>query len=106
MYDENTKETNGSLFDDEDMFVTLDMEDGTQTECEIITIFEAEGQDYIVLMPLDDDGEQNDDGTVYIFRYFEDEEGNPSLENIQSDEEFEIVEERFDELLDEAEFEE
>ena len=40
---------------------------------------------------------------MYIFRYFEDEEGNPSLENIQSDEEFEAVEERFDELLDEAE---
>jgi len=51
-------------------------------------------------------GEENAEGTVYIFRYFEDEEGNPSLENIQSDEEFEAVEERFDELLDEAEFEE
>ena len=38
--------------------------------------------------------------------FFEDEDGNPSLENIQDDEEYEAVEERFDELLDEAEFDE
>ncbi|MCI8635647.1 MAG: DUF1292 domain-containing protein [Eubacterium sp.] len=92
--------------DDDNMYVTLDMDDGTQVECEIITIFDIEDQDYIVLLPLDEDGEENDEGTVYIFRYFEDEDGNPSLENIQSDEEFEAVEERFDELLDEADFEE
>ena len=36
--------------------------------------------------------------------YSEDEEGNPSLDNIDSDEEYEIVSDRFDELLDEAEF--
>ena len=39
-------------------------------------------------------------------RYFEDEDGNPSLENIQDDEEYEAVEERFDELLDEVQFDE
>ena len=32
-------------------------------------------------------------------------EGNPSLENIEDDEEYEVVSDRFDELLDEAEFE-
>ena len=99
-------ENNNILPDDDNMYVTLDMDDGTQVECEIITIFDIEDQDYIVLLPLEEDGEENDEGTVYIFRYFEDEEGNPSLENIQSDEEFEAVEERFDELLDEAEYEE
>lgn len=97
---------NNILPDDNDMYVTLDLDDGTQVECEIITIFDIEDQDYIVLLPLDENGEENAEGTVYIFRYFEDEEGNPSLENIQSDEEYEAVEERFDELLDEAEFEE
>lgn len=92
--------------DDEDIRVTLDLDDGTQEECGILTIFEVNGQDYIVLLPLEDDGTENEEGTVYIYRYFEDEDGNPSLENIQSDEEYEAVEERFDELLDEAEFEE
>ena len=54
--------------DDDNMYVTLDMDDGTQVECEIITIFDIEDQDYIVLLPLDEDGEENDEGTVYIFQ--------------------------------------
>ena len=45
------------------------------------------------------------DGEVFIYRYSEDAEGNPSLENIEDDEEYEVVSDRFDELLDEAEFE-
>ncbi|MBO5373634.1 MAG: DUF1292 domain-containing protein [Lachnospiraceae bacterium] len=95
-----------NLTDDEDICVTLDMDDGTQVECEILTIFDVNDQDYIALLPLDEDGEENEEGTVYIYRYFEDEDGNPSLENIETDEEYEAVEERFDELLDEAEFDE
>ena len=47
----------------------------------------------------------NEDGEVFIYRYSEDAEGNPSLENIEDDEEYEVVSDRFDELLDEAEFE-
>ena len=89
---------------DEDILVTLDMDDGTKVECEILTIFDVKGQDYIALLPTE--GEGADEETVYIYRYFEDEDGNPSLENMESDEEYEAVEERFDELLDEAEFEE
>ena len=45
------------------------------------------------------------DGEEFIYRYSEDAEGNPSLENIEDDEEYEVVSDRFDELLDEAEFE-
>ena len=99
-------QNNTNLPDDEDICVTLDMDDGTQVDCEIVTIFDVNDQDYIVLLPLDEDGEENEEGTVYIYRYFEDEDGNPSLENIQDDEEYEAIEERFDELLDEAEFDE
>lgn len=29
--------------DDEDMFVTLDLDDGSSMECQILTIFEADG---------------------------------------------------------------
>lgn len=93
-----------TIQDDEDICVTLDLDDGTQVECEILTIFDVDGQDYIALLPLNENGEENEEGTVYIYRYFEDEDGNPSLENIESDEEYEAVEERFDELLDEAEW--
>lgn len=99
-------QNNTNLSDDEDICVTLDMDDGTQVDCEIVTIFDVNDQDYIVLLPLDEDGEENEEGTVYLYRYFEDEDGNPSLENIQDDEEYEAVEERFDELLDEVQFDE
>ena len=38
--------------DDEDMFVTLDLDDGSSMECQILTIFEADGRDYIALLPV------------------------------------------------------
>lgn len=91
--------------EDDDMFVTLDLDDGSSVECQILTIFEADGRDYIALLPLDENGNDNEDGEVFIYRYSEDAEGNPSLENIEDDDEYEVVSDRFDELLDEAEFE-
>lgn len=98
---ENTK-----FNDDDDIVVTLELDDGREAECEILTIFPVGEQDYIALMPLDENGEENEEGEVFIYRYYEDEDGNPSLDNIQDDEEYEAVADRFDELLDEAEFDE
>ncbi|EEV00622.1 hypothetical protein ROSINTL182_07413 [Roseburia intestinalis L1-82] len=92
--------------DDEDIVVTLDLDDGSQVECEILTIFTIGERDYIALLPLDENGEENEAGEVFIYRYSEDSEGNPSLDNIEDDEEYEAVSDRFDELLDEAAFEE
>lgn len=95
-----------NLNEDDDMFVTLDLDDNAQVECRILTIFEVDEQDYIALLPLEENGEPNEDGEVFIYRYSEDEDGNPSLDNIETDDEYEAVADRFDELLDEAEFEE
>lgn len=91
--------------DESDMQVTLSLDDGSEVDCAILTIFELEEQNYIALLPLDEDGNENEEGEVFIYRYFEDEEGNPSLENIEDDEEYEAVADRFDELLDEAAYE-
>lgn len=92
---------------DDDVMVTLALDDGTQLDCEIVTIFELEGQDYIVLEPqeqaLDPDQE---DCEVFVYRYFEKGEGDYSLENIVDDEEYEKVAEYMDELFDEALFDE
>ena len=85
--------------------VTLDLDDGS-VECKILTIFEADNQDYIALIPLDDKGNENTDGEVYLYRYFEDEEGLPSIENIDSEEEYEIAADKFDEILDDEMFDE
>ena len=71
----------------DDIRVELELDDKT-VQCKILTIFETEGQDYIALLPLDENGEEPDEGEVYIYRYFEDEEGNPSLENIEDEDEY------------------
>lgn len=86
---------------DDEMYVTLSLDQG-DVECVIITIFEAAGRDYIALLPTEDiDGEEGD---VYLYRYSEDDQGNPSLSDIETDEEFEAVSDRFDEWLDEQEY--
>ena len=90
----------------DDYRVTLDLDDGTSSECAILTILEVDGKDYIVLVPVDENDEPMEEGEVYIYRYYEDEDGTPALENIDSEEEFEKVSERFDEYLDEQEFNE
>ncbi len=95
---------NQSNTEDTDIVVTLELDDGSQEECEILTIFTVNERDYIALVPLDEKGEANEDGEVYIYRYFEDDENGPRLENIQDDDEYEAVSDRFDEWLDEAEF--
>jgi len=87
----------------DDIRVTLNLDDG-DVECRILTIYEYGLQEYIVLVPLDENGEDNADGNVYIYKYFEDEEGNPSIENITDDTEYEIAEDRFEELMDEMYF--
>lgn len=94
------------ILDPADIVVTLDLDDGSSIDCEIVTIFDVRDQDYIALLPLDSAGEPNPEGEVYLYRYFEDEEGNPSLENIEDDDEFEIVSDRFDEIQDEEAFDE
>ena len=87
--------------EDDDVVVTLNLDDGNEVTCEILTIFDLGDQDYIVLLPLDDNGEPNEDGEVFIYRYSEDETGAPSLDNIESDEEYEAVSRRFDEVYGE-----
>ena len=88
--------------EDDDVVVTVSMDDGTEVTCEILTIFDCGEREYIVLLPLDDKGEPTDDGEVYIYRYQEDENGVPSLDNIASDEEYDAVAEVFNALQEEA----
>lgn len=93
---------------DEEMTVTLDLEDGTTVTCAVITILPVHEKDYIVLLPLDKDGE-NHDGIVWFYRYSENESNpdeEPVLTYIEDDEEYEIVSDAFDEYLDNVEFDE
>ena len=98
MTDQNT---NG--YDDEEMTVELELEDGQMVNCAIITILTVDKKDYIALLPLDEDGE------VWFYQYEEDEnnpDAEPKLTYIDNDEEYENVADAFDEYLDNAEFDE
>ena len=87
--------------DIDNLMLTLETEDGT-IETKVILIFELNNQDYVVLIPVDKNGNEMVDEDVMIYKYFEDEEGLPSIDNITDEDEMEAVADRFDEILDEA----
>ncbi len=84
--------------------VTLTLDDDTVLECAVLTIYPCAGNHYIALLPLDENGE-NEDGEVFLYRYRE-VNGNPTLENIEDDEEYEAAADAFDEFLDSQEYDE
>ncbi|MDO4327777.1 MAG: DUF1292 domain-containing protein [Lachnospiraceae bacterium] len=88
----------------EETTVTLTLDDDTTLECVVINIFKAGDKEYIALLPME--GPAAEEGEVYLYRYTEDADGQPNLENIEDDDEFEIVSEAFDEMLDAAEYDE
>ena len=85
--------------------VTITMDDNSEAHCVILGIFEAENdREYIALLPLDGPEAENDQ--VYIYRYDEDENEQPILENIADDEEFALASKAFAEMMEELEEEE
>ena len=94
-------------FDDEEMTVTLDLEDGPVT-CAVIVILTVDEKDYIALLPLDENGD-NEEGNVWIYRYFEDEndpDAEPVIEYIEDDDEYDKAAAAYNEFLDESEHDE
>ena len=90
---------------DEAPMVTLTLDNDEVVNCAILTIYEAGENEYIALLPLDENGE-SEEGDVYIYRYKETAPGEPELENIEDDDEYEIAADAFDEWLDTQEFDE
>ncbi|MCH5262571.1 MAG: DUF1292 domain-containing protein [Lachnospiraceae bacterium] len=103
----NSQNADGG-YDAEEMTVDLDLEDGTSVTCAVVTILTVSNQDYIALLPLDENGD-NVDGEVWFYRYSEnpdDPNEEPELEYIDDDDEYEAVADAFDEYLDASEFDE
>lgn len=95
-------------YEDEEMTVEIELEDGTVVNCAVITILTVKEKDYIVLLPLDEQGE-NADGEVWFYGYKEnpdDPNEEPVLDYIEDDAEYEQVADAFDEYLDNCEFDE
>ena len=68
--------------------ITLTMEDDTEVECAILTVFPVDAKEYIALLPLDENGQN--------------ESGDPMLSNIESDEEYANAAVDFDTVLQNA----
>lgn len=87
--------------DEEHRTITLTMDDNTEVECAILTIFPVEDKEYIALLPLDENG-QNQTGEVYLYVFSRTESGDPMLANIESDEEYEKAALAFDTIVQNA----
>ncbi len=81
--------------------ISLTLDDNTEVECAILTIFPVEEKEYIALLPLDENG-QNQDGEVYLYVFSRTEEGDPMLANIESDEEYAKAADAFNMILENA----
>ena len=83
-------------FDEEDYeeemdIIYLTLDDDTEMECAVLGIFEVEDDEYIALVPLDEE-------EVFLYRFIE--EGDEfELLTIDDDEEFETVSEAFQMLF-------
>jgi hypothetical protein len=98
MADDNTKniEVDES---EEPIYVTLEYDDGTVVESEVLGVFEANGKEYISLIP--DDG--SDDVYIYGYKESEEDEDDFELIDIEDDAEFEAAVQAFDAIMSEAE---
>ena len=89
------------LYNEECDQITLTLEDGSDLVCDVISVFPVKDKNYIALRPSNDDP----DAEIFLYRFIENGE-EIELENIEDDEEFDMVSDAFDELLDAAEFDE
>lgn len=58
---EQNKDLNEEL-EQEEVTVTLTLDDGSQLECVVLTIFDAGEREYIALLPME--GEEAEEGSV------------------------------------------
>lgn len=90
--------------EEEVVTVTLTLDNDEVVECAVLTVYTANDKEYIALLLLNEEGE-SEDGDVYLYRY-EEVDGEPTLSNIEDDDEYEVAADAFDEWMDEQEFEE
>lgn len=91
------------VVEEENPVLHLELEDGSNVDCAVITLFEVDGQDYIALVALEELESDKEESELMIYRYVTSEEDEDvfSLDNIESDEEFEKVTAALDEILEE-----
>ncbi len=81
------------------IYLTFEGEDGEdeEVECGILGFFDVEDQNYIALVVPAEEGEEGDlEEEIYIYKYDEDVDGEPLLDIIETEEEFNKVNEVFE----------
>lgn len=94
-----------SEFKDRDT-MTLDLDDGGKLECIVLNVFPVNNREYIALLPMNDEGHVEEDAQIFLYRFEELGDDEVNLETIEDDDEFELVSDYFDEMLDAQEFNE
>ncbi|MED4603540.1 DUF1292 domain-containing protein [Paenibacillus validus] len=99
---QNDQNVNEELLQEEEPeIIFIPDDEGNEEEFEVIMKFEVDGSDkkYMMVVPVDADEESDE---VYAFRYEEDGD-DLQLYTIDDEEEWNIVEETFNTLMDEFE---
>ncbi|MCR5294979.1 MAG: DUF1292 domain-containing protein [Lachnospiraceae bacterium] len=94
------------LFDDPDDLgtVVLTLDDDTDLTCSIICIFPVDGRQYIALLPIMENDKEVEPEEILIYRFIDNGEDEPDIENIEDDDEYDAAFDAFNEILDEEEF--
>lgn len=87
-------------YDVSDVSINVELDDGRVMDLDVLVRFPLNDMQYIALSPSGDETFE----TIYLYRFAEDADGQPILTNIETDEEYEAVADRFDEILDEIEY--
>ncbi len=82
-----------------DLFVTLDMADGSTVECKVMASFDVDSNTYAALLPMDENHNVNLQAPIMLYRMEEDEEHNPIVVYIEDDQEYNAAANRLSELL-------
>lgn len=92
-----------AIVEEENPVLHLELEDGTVMDCAVISLFETEGQEYIALVSLEDLESEKEESTLLLYRYLQDPDDEDAfrLDNIESDEEYEMVTSVLDAILEE-----
>lgn len=96
--------TNEEIFDEEYPILVLVDDEGVEHNFELLAELEIEQDVYRVLIPLEEEGESDEEEIeVIILKVVHDEEGNEFLSDIEDDEEWERVADAWQELVESEE---
>ena len=77
--------------------IRITLEDDTEMECRVLTVFECNGKEYLALVPQKPETE----GDVYLYGFIEHKENEIELINIEDKNELDAVMDAFDKWCDE-----